>query len=129
MFIGVNVDKLVLHLEKQRFREWAQMTQLCDTRPNDDVIDILGFLTFEIVCSLTEEAMNIKNSEDKLHQIQKEKQNLDNNNKEKPKKENIYLINLMNWLVQLCLIILKKHGEDYKLLILNIKRLDRLVEV
>lgn len=70
----------------KRFREWAQMTQLCDTRPNDDVIDILGFLTFEIVCSLTEEAMNIKNSEDKLHQIQKEKQNLDNNNKEKPKK-------------------------------------------
>ncbi|EMG49165.1 SPT3 Protein SPT3 [Candida maltosa Xu316] len=68
----------------KRFREWASMSQLCDTRPNDDVIDILGFLTFEIVCSLTEEAMNIKNSEDKLHQIQKEKQNVDN--KEKPKK-------------------------------------------
>ena len=68
----------------KRFREWAQMSQLCDTRPNDDVIDILGFLTFEIVCSLTEEAMNIKNSEDKLNQIQKQKQIIDN--KEKPIK-------------------------------------------
>ncbi|KAI3406978.2 SPT3 [Candida oxycetoniae] len=67
----------------KRFREWAQMAQLCDSRPNDDVIDILGFLTFEIVCSLTEEAMNIKNSEDKLTQIQREK-NMEQ--KKQPKK-------------------------------------------
>ncbi|CUM63528.1 uncharacterized protein PRCAT00001105001 [Priceomyces carsonii] len=55
----------------KRFREWAQIAQLCDSRPNDDVVDILGFLTFEIVCSLTEEAMAIKNAEEKLlqHQI------------------------------------------------------------
>ncbi|CCE78424.1 Piso0_001047 [Millerozyma farinosa CBS 7064] len=52
----------------KRFKEWAQINQLCDSRPNDDVIDILGFLTFEIVCSLTEEAMNIKSAEDKLIQ-------------------------------------------------------------
>lgn len=50
----------------KRFREWAQIAQLCDSRPNDDVIDILGFLTFEIVCSLTEEAMAIKIAEEKL---------------------------------------------------------------
>lgn len=53
----------------KRFREWAHIAQLCDLRPNDDVIDILGFLTFEIVCSLTEEAMLIKNSEEKLIQL------------------------------------------------------------
>lgn len=52
----------------KRFREWAQISQICDSRPNDDVIDILGFLTFEIVCSLTEEAMLIKQAEERLIQ-------------------------------------------------------------
>ncbi|KAF8000909.1 hypothetical protein HF325_004698 [Metschnikowia pulcherrima] len=52
----------------KKFREWAQIAQICELRPNDDVIDILGFLTFEIVCSLTEEAMAIKASEDRLVQ-------------------------------------------------------------
>ncbi|EGV66354.1 Transcription initiation protein spt3 [Yamadazyma tenuis] len=50
----------------RRFREWAQISQVCDSRPNDDVIDILGFLTFEMVCSLTEEAMEVKKLEEKL---------------------------------------------------------------
>lgn len=52
----------------KRFREWAQISQICDSRPNDDVVDILGFLTFEIVCSLTEEAMLIKLAEERLIQ-------------------------------------------------------------
>lgn len=52
----------------KKFREWAQISQICESRPNDDVIDILGFLTFEIVCSLTEEAMGIKAAEEKLLQ-------------------------------------------------------------
>nr|AAC49996.1 Spt3 [Clavispora opuntiae] len=52
----------------KKFREWAQIAQICESRPNDDVIDILGFLTFEIVCSLTEEAMGIKAAEEKLVQ-------------------------------------------------------------
>lgn len=53
----------------KKFREWAQIAQICEFRPNDDVIDILGFLTFEIVCLLTEEAMAIKLAEER--QIQK----------------------------------------------------------
>lgn len=52
----------------KKFREWAQIPQICETRPNDDVIDILGFLTFEIVCSITEEAMEIKAAEERLFQ-------------------------------------------------------------
>lgn len=52
----------------KRFREWAQIGQLCESRPHDDVIDILGFLTFEMVCSLTEEAMEVKNLEEKVFQ-------------------------------------------------------------
>lgn len=52
----------------KKFREWALISQICESRPNDDVVDILGFLTFEIVCSLTEEAMGIKSAEEKLIQ-------------------------------------------------------------
>lgn len=50
----------------KKFREWAQISQICELRPNDDVIDILGFLTFEIVCSLTEEATIIKSAEERM---------------------------------------------------------------
>lgn len=48
----------------KRFREWCGIAQISDSRPNDDVVDILGFLTFEIVCSLTEEALRIKRKGD-----------------------------------------------------------------
>ncbi|ANB15225.1 transcriptional regulator SPT3 [Sugiyamaella lignohabitans] len=50
----------------KRFREWAGISQLTDSRPHDDIIDILGFLTFEIVANLTEEALKIKDLEDEL---------------------------------------------------------------
>ncbi|KAF2083562.1 TFIID-18kDa-domain-containing protein [Saccharata proteae CBS 121410] len=48
----------------KRFREWAGFGTITDTKPNDDIIDILGFLTFEIVQTLTEEALKVKNIED-----------------------------------------------------------------
>jgi transcription initiation protein SPT3 len=35
-----------------------------DSKPSDDIIDILGFLTFEIVQTLTEEALRVKEAED-----------------------------------------------------------------
>lgn len=50
----------------KRFREWAGFSTVTDSRPNDDVVDILGFLTFEIVQVLTEEALKVKAAED-LH--------------------------------------------------------------
>lgn len=50
----------------KRFREWAGIGIVTDSRPNDDVVDILGFLTFEIVQMLTEEALKVKVAED-LH--------------------------------------------------------------
>lgn len=73
----------------KKFREWAQITQICESRPNDDVIDILGFLTFEIVCSLTEEAMAIKASEDRL--VQQSLLKVGNLNKELDKRKRKYL--------------------------------------
>lgn len=51
--------------KSKRFREWCGLAQIAESKPNDDVIDILGFLTFEMVCSLTEEALKMKASMDK----------------------------------------------------------------
>lgn len=50
----------------KKFREWCGLPQITESRPNDDVIDILGFLTFEMVCSITEEALHIKSLMDKV---------------------------------------------------------------
>ncbi|KAH8681201.1 transcription initiation factor IID [Xylariales sp. PMI_506] len=48
----------------KRFREWAGFGIVTDSKPSDDVVDILGFLTFEMVQTLTEEALRIKEQED-----------------------------------------------------------------
>ncbi|AMD21700.1 HFL156Cp [Eremothecium sinecaudum] len=50
----------------KRFKDWSGISQLVDGKLHDDVVDILGFLTFEIVCSLTEAALKIKNKEEML---------------------------------------------------------------
>ncbi|KAG8622964.1 hypothetical protein KVT40_007940 [Elsinoe batatas] len=48
----------------KRFREWAGFGVVTEAKPNDDIVDILGFLTFEIVQTLTEEALKVKAAED-----------------------------------------------------------------
>lgn len=48
----------------KRFRDWAGFGIVTDSKPNDDIVDILGFLTFEIVQTLTEEALKVKAEED-----------------------------------------------------------------
>jgi transcription initiation protein SPT3 len=48
----------------KRFREWAGFGVVTDSKPNDDIVDILGFLTYEIVTLLTEEALKVKAVED-----------------------------------------------------------------
>ncbi|SPQ20067.1 0dea91fa-07c1-4fdc-90a8-189b8cb64bb9 [Thermothielavioides terrestris] len=48
----------------KRFREWAGFGIVTDSKPSDDIVDILGFLTFEMVQTLTEEALKIKENED-----------------------------------------------------------------
>ncbi|CCJ29140.1 unnamed protein product [Pneumocystis jirovecii] len=54
--------------KSKRFREWSRMNQLIDSRPNDDIIDILGFLTFEIVATITEESLRVKAQMDSLEE-------------------------------------------------------------
>ncbi|KAJ2724236.1 Transcription initiation protein spt3 [Coemansia sp. Benny D115] len=46
--------------KNKRFREWANMSAYSDTKLNDEIIDILGFLTFEMVSKVTETALKIK---------------------------------------------------------------------
>ncbi|KAJ6257124.1 hypothetical protein Dda_8009 [Drechslerella dactyloides] len=58
--------------KSKRFREWAGFGLVTDAKPNDDIVDILGFLTFEIVQVLTEEALRIKDAEDRLQTSNKE---------------------------------------------------------
>ncbi|SMN19647.1 similar to Saccharomyces cerevisiae YDR392W SPT3 Subunit of the SAGA and SAGA-like transcriptional regulatory complexes [Maudiozyma saulgeensis] len=49
--------------KSKRFKDWSGISQLTEGKPHDDVIDILGFLTFEIVCSITETALKMKKRE------------------------------------------------------------------
>ncbi|KZZ86752.1 SAGA-like transcriptional regulatory complex subunit Spt3 [Moelleriella libera RCEF 2490] len=48
----------------KRFREWAGFGIVTDSKPSDDIVDILGFLTFEMVATLTEVALRVKEQED-----------------------------------------------------------------
>lgn len=52
----------------KRFREWAGFGLVTDSKPSDDIVDILGFLTFEMVQTLTEEALKIKENEDQYRE-------------------------------------------------------------
>ena len=53
--------------KSKRFREWAGFGIVTDSRPSDDIVDILGFLTFEMVQTLTEVALDVKEQEEALH--------------------------------------------------------------
>jgi transcription initiation protein SPT3 len=44
----------------KRFREWANMSSIVEVKPNDDIVDSLGFLTYEMVSKLTMTAIKIK---------------------------------------------------------------------
>ncbi|KAI9144108.1 hypothetical protein BKA69DRAFT_1058305 [Paraphysoderma sedebokerense] len=48
------------HRKSKRFREWTNMSTFVDAKPNDDVVDILGFLCYEMVRKITEEALQVK---------------------------------------------------------------------
>ena len=50
----------------KRFREWAGIGVLTEAKLDPDIQDILGFLTFEMVQTLTESALRIKAEEDAM---------------------------------------------------------------
>lgn len=47
----------------KRFREWSGLGVIAESKPNDDVMDILGFLTNEMVQNLTTEALKVQHQE------------------------------------------------------------------
>lgn len=49
-----------LTLIARRFREFINFSAYLDVRPNDDIIDILGFLAFEMVRSLCVTALEVR---------------------------------------------------------------------
>lgn len=65
----------------KRFREWAGFQYLTDSRPNEDVVDMFGFLTLDIVQRLTEEALRVKEQEERS------KRNLSEEEEEKKKED------------------------------------------
>lgn len=77
----------------KRFREWAGISLLTDSKPHDDIIDILGFLTFEIVTCLTEEALKVKEQEEELEvqSNRNKKQSIDGTTVEKKRKRERHL--------------------------------------
>lgn len=71
----------------KRFREWTGMDYIMGTKPSDDVMDILGFLTFEMVQTLTEEALKVKGDEE----LQKKVKGNRNDDKTRKRKQEIGL--------------------------------------
>lgn len=50
----------------RRFRDWANFGTVTDGKPNDDIVDILGFLLYDNVQTLTEEALKFKAEEERI---------------------------------------------------------------
>lgn len=73
--------------KSKRFREWAGFGIVTESKPNDDIVDILGFLTFEIVQTLTEEALKVKEREDREKKGRGGAENASGENSKKRKRE------------------------------------------
>ena len=71
----------------KRFREWAGFGVVTDSKPNDDIVDILGFLTFEMVQTLTEEALRVKAAEDLYNQRTTTAASAGDNNKKRKREQ------------------------------------------
>ena len=71
MTIGMAKDEYIEYSEcrqasftykkTKKFKDWISFSQFMDFKPNEDVIDILGFIACEIVSTVTEKALEIKN--------------------------------------------------------------------
>jgi hypothetical protein len=53
----------ITYRKGKRFREWAGFGIVTDSKPSDDIVDMLGFLTFEMVQVITEVSLKIKEQE------------------------------------------------------------------
>jgi len=74
----------------KRFRDWGRMDSILATKPNDDVLDILGFLTFEMVQTLTEKALEIKEEEDRFKKVTGTAENSDGNSRKRKREPGLF---------------------------------------
>ncbi|WRT63385.1 uncharacterized protein IL334_000290 [Kwoniella shivajii] len=89
----------------RRFREFVNFSAYLDVRPNDDIIDILGFLSFEMVRSLCVTALDLRerleltkpssqqhqststNTNRATSPMKRKSMNIENNNTQSPMKK------------------------------------------
>lgn len=53
-------------LSAKKFREWIHSSNYLEVKPNDDIIDVLGFLAFEVVRELCIGAVKLKKLEEEV---------------------------------------------------------------
>ena len=51
----------------KKFRDWLSFSKYIEVKPNDDIIEILGFLAWEIVRIVTETALKVKCKYEKIN--------------------------------------------------------------
>jgi len=44
----------------KKFRDWLNLSNYIDMKPNDEILEILGFIAWEMVCRLTKTALLVK---------------------------------------------------------------------
>eukprot|EP00732_Lithocolla_globosa_P003298 Lithocolla_globosa_v1_NODE_2574_length_1948_cov_71.245642.p1 type:complete len:302 gc:universal NODE_2574_length_1948_cov_71.245642:1055-150(-) len=52
--------------KNKRFREWLNLAVYIDIKPNDEILEILGYIAWEMVCRLTRTALMVKNELENL---------------------------------------------------------------
>ncbi|KAI8817387.1 uncharacterized protein EV422DRAFT_508982 [Fimicolochytrium jonesii] len=66
----------------QRFKKWSELGKYYENKPNGDVIDIWGFLAYEMVRKLTEMALEVKKQWDtnRVDEIEHEQREMEKKN-------------------------------------------------
>ncbi|KAJ3021956.1 Transcription initiation protein spt3, partial [Thoreauomyces humboldtii] len=65
-----------------RFRKWCEMARYYENKPTAEIIEILGFIAFEMVRTLTERALHIKREWDghRVDEVEREKREMEKRN-------------------------------------------------
>lgn len=71
----------------KRFREWANMNAFVEVKPNDDIVDSLGFLTYEMVSKLTSTALQIKRDQKTVAGSKRKRDELEDDETEEEKQK------------------------------------------
>ena len=76
--------------KSKRFREWSGLGVIAEHKPNDDSLDILGYLTSEMVQRLTIKALEIQKA-DSLQQVDTANSQMTNSNEQQGTLDGLFL--------------------------------------